>query len=415
MNEEILKKHQSFYAIGLNYQKADAEVRGLFSLDNAAQEALLEEAQLKGHSSLILLSTCNRTEIYGFAQNPYQLIKILCAHTRGSLDEFEKVAFVYKNSEAINHLFHVGAGLDSQILGDFEIISQLKKAFLLSKAHNITTPYLERLTNSVIQASKRVKTETGISSGATSVSFASVHYILNHVEQVNRKKITLFGTGKIGRNTIENLVKHTNNDSITLINRTKSKAQQIAGKFNLIVKDYADLQAEIRNSDILIVATGAQKPTITKELLHLKKGLLILDLSIPKNVDSTINQLPNVQVIHMDELSAMTDETLAQRKSYIPQAEAIINEVKLDFYTWLETRKFVPTITALKEKLNTIKAVEIAAQQRKDGNLNIEQAELIGDRIVKKIMNRFAQHLRQDDTDESLQLIQNVFQLEDLN
>src|SRR5699024_459553 len=124
------------------------------------------------------------------------------------------------------------------------------------------------LTNSVIQASKRIKTETGLSSGATSVSFASVHYILNEIDQVSQKNITLFGTGKIGRNTVENLVKHTKNKKITLINRTKDKAEKIACKYNLVVKDYADLPTEIRQTDILIVATGAQKPTISRDLIH---------------------------------------------------------------------------------------------------------------------------------------------------
>ncbi len=408
-----MKRH-SFYVVGLNYHKADATVRGDFSLDETAKKNLLKAAKAAGYEGMLVVSTCNRTELYGFAENPFQLIKLLCDHTRGSLDQFEKVAFVYKNKEAVTHIFKVGAGLDSQILGDFEIIGQLKQAFIFSKKAGTTNPFLERLLNSVIQASKRIKTETGISSGATSVSFASVHYIMNNVENIGEKKITLFGTGKIGRNTLENLVKHTNNEKIILINRTKDKAEKIAGKFDLVVKDYADLQAEIRTTDILIVATGAQTPTITKELLYPKKELLILDLSIPKNVADDVEEIEKVSVVHLDELSAITDETLAQRRTFLPDAEKIIKEVRTEFKQWLDTRKFVPTIKALKEKLNVIKEIEIASQQKKNTEFDIEQAELIGDRIVQKIMNRFAQHLRDDTTEDSLALIQNVFQLEDI-
>jgi len=413
INAVPISVKSTFYAVGLNYQKADAEVRGSFSLGKSAKKALLRELHKNNHRDVLVVSTCNRTEVYGFADNPFEFIKLLCAHTRGSLDEFEKVAFVHKNQTAVDHLFKVGTGLDSQILGDFEIIGQLKDAFYLSKHHHLTGPFLERLMNSVIQASKRIKTETGISTGATSVSFASVHYILNHIDKVQQKNIILFGTGKIGRNTVENLVKHTKNQQITLINRTKEKAKKTAGKFDLVVKDYENLKAEIQHSDILIVATGAQRPTITTELIEPGHPLWILDLSVPKNVSDEVEEIPNVEVVRLDELSAMTDETLAQRRRYLPEAETIIEEVKADFTNWRETRKFVPTIKALKDKLNSIKEIEIASQRKKTEDFDQEQADIIGDRIVKKMMNRFASHLRKDGSEESLALIREVFQLED--
>jgi Glutamyl-tRNA reductase len=135
----------------------------------------------------------------------------------------------------------------------------------------LSNVFLERLVNAVLQASKRIKHQTEISSGAASVSFASVRYLLENVSQISEKNILLFGTGKIGRNTCENLVKHTSNKHITLINRTRSTAEEIAGKFELNVKGYEELQTEIRKADVLIVATGAPKPTITKALLYLKK------------------------------------------------------------------------------------------------------------------------------------------------
>jgi glutamyl-tRNA reductase len=414
MRDYHISKHNSFYAIGLSYKKADAEVRGKFSLDVPAIDRILGKAKEFGIDGLLAISTCNRTEFYGFAQHPYQLIKLLCDETPGTVEEFQEVAYVYKNHDAISHMFKVGTGLDSQILGDFEIISQIKQGFYRSKKQDMANPFLERLCNSVIQASKRIKNETEISSGATSVAFASVKYILDNVDDISNKNILLFGTGKIGRNTCENLVKHSNNSHITLINRTRAKAEDIAGKFQLTVKDYGDLQTEIRKTDILVVATGAQLPTVSKAIIHPKKPLLVLDLSVPKNVSDDVRELDNVTLVHLDQLSQITDETLSKRKEYVPKAEAIIEKVKKDFLKWLESRKFAPVINALKDKLNTMKAEEIDFQTKKIEGFDQIQAEIISDRIIQKITKQFANHLKSNevDTDDSLELIQKVFQLE---
>ncbi|MEX0275563.1 MAG: glutamyl-tRNA reductase [Flavobacteriaceae bacterium] len=414
MPEPTSHKPRSFYAIGLSYKKADAVLRGKFSLDAISVEKLLNQAKTSGIEALFAISTCNRTELYGFAEHPFQLIQLLCNNTQGSLEAFQKVAYVHKGKEAVSHLFHVGTGIDSQILGDFEIIGQLKKGFALSKSLGLTNPFLERLCNSVIQASKRIKTETCISTGATSVAFASVQYILNHVMDVDRKHILLFGMGKIGRNTCENLVKHIDGPKITLINRTKDRAEKMAGKFNVEVRDYGELQAEIRKADVLIVATGAKTPTITEALVHTKKPLLILDLSIPKNVDASVGTVRGVKLVHLDELSQITDATLEERKKHLPQAHAIIGEIKGDFNEWLEMRKFAPVIKALKTKLKTMKDEELDNQSKKLNGFEPEHVDVVTNRIIHKITSRFANYLKESDidTEESLALIQKIFQLE---
>ena len=413
MEHGNISKHSTFYAVGMSYKKADAEMRGKFSLDTNAQSNLLAQAKEEGIESLIVTSTCNRTEIYGFANHPYELIKLLCDNSNGTVEEFREVAFIYKNQEAVNHMFRVGTGLDSQILGDFEIISQIKNAFNQSKALNLVNTFLDRLVNSVIQASKKIKNETGISSGATSVSFASVQYIIRNVEDIGDKNILLFGTGKIGRNTCENLVKHSKNGHITLVNRTKNKAEKLAGKLNVIVKDYVNLQEELQQTDVLVVATGAKNPTIDKTLLNLKKPLLILDLSIPRNVNPDVEQIQGVTLIHLDYLSQITDDTLERRKQHIPAAEAIIEDIKLEFNTWMNGRKYAPTIHALKAKLNDIVATELAFQKKKTSNFNEEQADIISTRIIQKITNQFATHLKDENTslDESIDFIEKIFQI----
>lgn len=414
MENGNISKHSTFYVVGLSYKKADADIRGKFSLDDVGKKNVLKQAQHEGIESLLVTSTCNRTEIYGFAQHPFQLIKLLCDNSQGTVEDFQKVAYIYKNQEAVRYMFRVGTGLDSQILGDFEIISQIKSAFTQSKSMNLVNAYVERLVNAVIQTSKRIKNETEISSGATSVSFASVRYIFSNVDDIANKNILLFGTGKIGRNTCENLVKHTKHEQITLINRTKDKAERLARKLDVIVKDYSDLQLEIQKADVLVVATGAHNPTVDKAILNLKKPLLILDLSIPKNVNENVTTVDGVTLVHMDHLSQITDETLENRKKHIPAAEVIIEEIMDDFLAWTKQRKFAPTIHALKEKLNSIKETELSVQRKKLSNFDEAQAELISARIIQKITNHFASHLKDDTTmvDESIEWIEKIFQIE---
>jgi len=403
----------TFSIVGTSYLKADADTRGHFSISHQAQTELLQAAKKRGISSISIISTCNRTEIYAMTSNTDSLLDLLCEFSPGDREELNSICYTYQSEEAVNHLFRVGTGLDSQILGDFEIISQLRKSFRLSKNLGLLNAYMERLINIVIQASKRIKNETKLSSGATSVSFAAVQYILARVPQVSEKNILLFGVGKIGRNTCENLIKHTQNDHITLINRTKVKAEEIAGKFNLKVRDYSLIQSEIANSDILIVATGAHHQTITKELLYLKKPLLILDLSMPKNVAAEVEENPLVTLVHMDALTQITDDTLEMRKLELPKAKGIITELKAEFSTWAHNRQYAPTIKALKEKLSAIKSGEIDYQSKKIEGFNQEHADILANRLIQKITTQVVNHLKDANgsTSNSISVLEEIFDL----
>ena len=396
----------------MSYKKADVASRGQFSLSLRAQQKILEAAQTKQIQSITVHSTCNRTEIYAHGAETKELVELLCTFSQGTPNVFSKIGYVLKDEDALSHLFRVGTGLDSQILGDFEIIAQLKKSFIRSKKMGLLDSLFERLFNSVILASKRIKNETQISSGTTSVSYASVRYILDHIDNPDQKNILLFGMGKIGRNTCENLVKHTQNDHIVLINRTRKRAEKMAVKFKLIVKDYADLPVEIRKADIIIVATGAEKPTLSKSLIHTESPLLVLDLSIPKNVDDDVLDLPNVTRIHIDELSSMTDNTLFERQKEIPKAKAIIEEVVKEFTNWLGTRSFAPTVQALKQMMEKLEQQALAQHQKKHPHLKSEEATLLSQHLIQKITNRVANHMRNsENTAESVKTIQDVFNI----
>ncbi|APG64992.1 glutamyl-tRNA reductase [Tenacibaculum todarodis] len=405
-------KNTNLYNIGVSYKKADAQIRGKFSLSKENQIALLEEAKQSGVDGILVLSTCNRTEITGFAEHPFQLINLLCKYSNGNVDEFAKVSNVSKNKDAVRHLFRMGTGLDSQILGDYEIVGQLRQAFKQAKKLGTTNAYLERLLNNIMQASKRVKNETKLSSGTTSVSYAAVQYIIENVADFNLKNILVFGLGKMGKHTCKNLAEYTQNKTVTLINRTEEKAAEFVKEHPSIKKaSYANLHEEVANTDVLIVSTGADKPTITTAHVSEGKEILILDLSMPENVSKEVANLNSVSLVNVDELSKITDKTLAIRQAEIPSAEKIIDEHKEEFTAWLNHRRFTPAINTLKQSLETIQKDEINFQKKKIKNFNEDQAEILTSRMIQKITTQFVKHLKDEQTSvtDSIEVIQKIF------
>ena len=406
------KQSKNLYNIGVSYKKADANIRGKFSVSKENQIKLLEEAKENGVEGIFVLSTCNRTEITGFAEHPFELIGLLCKYSNGGVEEFAKVSNVYKDKEAISHLFRMGTGLDSQILGDYEIVGQLRQAFKLAKEVGTTNAYFERLLNHVMQASKRVKNETKLSSGTTSVSYAAVQYIIKNLPDYNSKNILVFGLGKMGKHTCKNLAEYTQNKSVSLINRTEEKAIEFVKEHPSITKaKFENLNKEIANTDVLIVSTGASEATIKREHVLTTNALLVLDLSMPANVSKEVADLDNVTLVNVDELSKITDETLAIRQQEIPVAESIIKTHNQEFQEWLNHRKFTPAITALKESLKTIQQDEIAFHKKKIKDFDESQAEVITSRFIQKITTQFVKHLKAEETsvNNSIEVMAKVF------
>ncbi|MBE7633953.1 glutamyl-tRNA reductase [Tenacibaculum finnmarkense genomovar finnmarkense] len=406
------KHNKNLYNIGVSYKKADATIRGKFSISKENQVALLEDAKQSGIDGIFVLSTCNRTEITGFAAHPFQLISLLCKYSNGAIEEFAEVSNVYKNNEAIRHLFRMGTGLDSQILGDYEIVGQLRQAFKLAKEIGTVNAYFERLLNHVMQASKRVKNETKLSSGTTSVSYAAVQYLIKNLPSYNAKNMLVFGLGKMGKHTCKNLAEYTQNKSVRLVNRTEEKAIEFVKEHPAIQNaKFENLNKEIANTDVLIVSTGAAQATIKREHVLTKNPLLILDLSMPANVSKEVADLPNVTLINVDELSKITDETLAIRQQEVPAAEKIIEIYKNEFKEWLNHRKFTPAITALKESLKTIQQDEIAFHKKKIKDFDESQAEVITSRFIQKITTQFVKHLKTEETSvsNSIEVMAKVF------
>ena len=408
-----LDYHQrNLYNIGVSYRKADAHTRGRYSLSKQNQIDLLKEAKSIGFDGVFILSTCNRTEITGFAEHPFQLIQLLCKYSGGNVEEFAQISYVYKSNEAVNQLFRIGTGLESQILGDYEIVGQLKLAFKLAKKYDTINAHLERLLNLVLQASKIVKNTTQLSSGTTSVSYAAVQFIIQNVPNYDQKNILVFGLGKMGKHTCKNLAQYTKNKSVCLINRTEEKAISFVKTHSSIRNSsISNLTQEIAKSDILIVSTGSDTPTITKQHISPEKEILILDLSMPENVETSVNQFENVTLVNVDELSKITLETLSTRQNEVPKAEKIIEVYKEEFNDWLNNRKLVPAINALKESLESIKKDEINFHKKKIKNFDENQAEILTNRFIQKITTQFVKHLKEEETsvNDSIQIMSKVF------
>lgn len=410
---DIAKKHRTFYNIGVNYQKADVKIRGMFSISEAQQNALLKDAKNFGIKGLVVLSTCNRTELTGFAHHPFELIMLLCKYSKGSAEIFGEMGTIYKEKEAVKHLFEIAAGLKSQILGDYEIVAQLKKAFKKAKNMGTLNTYLERLSNAVLQASKKIKTTTQLSKGTTSVSYATIRYIQENIPDFKNKRILMYGLGKIGKQTCIQLKNYTDTSKITLINRTYEKASHFAKNLKgMNVLEYGFLKETLEDTDILIVATSAQEPTITlQEIPKDIQKMVILDLSIPQNVCNEVVNLSQIHFANVDTLSKITDKTIANRIKEIPKVEKIIETHKEEFTQWLTHRKFIPAVNALKDSLVTIKNEAIDFQSRKQENFNATQAENIARHMIQKITTQFVKHLKAEDTspNQSIALMEKIF------
>lgn len=392
MHGHSSKDISKFFIAGINYKKTDAAIRGQFAISDEQYASLLALAPSYGLHELFILSTCNRTEIYGFAEHAGQLIQLLCTQTEGDLQTFTQLAYVKKGPEAVEHLFTVGAGLDSQILGDYEIVGQLKVAVKFAREREFVGTYLDRMVNAVLQTSKAVKNQTALSNGTVSVSFAAVQYIKQQFNNLAGKKILLLGIGKIGRSTCKNLVDYLDTTAITLINRTPQKAAELANELGLhhapidLLADYID------NSDIILVATNAAHPTILKTHLEGKTDKLIIDLSIPYNVEMAAQDLPNVHLVNVDELSKLKDETLQKREAEVPKARLVIDEHMAVFMDWFEMRKHVPVLKAVKTKLQEIQAFPLYLKGLSPVSTT---CTIDADAKIQRVINGMASKMRQ--------------------
>ena len=390
----------NFFIAGINYKKTDAAVRGQFAVNNEQYATLLQRAESFGVKELFVVSTCNRTEIYGYAQDAIQLIRLLCTVTEGTEETFLRLAYIKKGKEAAKHLLNVGAGLDSQILGDYEIVGQIKIDAKTAKEHGMLGAFSERLVNCMLQCSKAIKNQTALSGGTVSVSFAAVQYIKTKVTDIASKKILLIGVGKIGRNTCKNLVDYLETTNITLLNRTEEKAADLADELGVHYGQLQDMSQLIADSDIILVATNSAEPIIWRTCLEGTGEKLIIDLSIPYNVEAAAMHLPNVKLVNVDELSKLKDETLQKRTAEVPRAKAIIAAHLEEFMEWHEMRRHVPVLKAVKVKLKEIYThplyIQLACSQKNGlgGLQSNHTGQADTEKRIQRVINGMASKMR---------------------
>lgn len=381
-----------FYIAGINYKKTDASVRGLFAVNNDHYVSILQKASSYFLDELFVLSTCNRTEIYGIAPCADSLVHLLCSETEGSAETFKELAYIKQGEEAIQHLFNVASGLDSQILGDYEIVGQIKQAAKFAKQQGFIGAFLERMINTVLQSSKAVKAQTALSGGTVSVSFAAIQFLMDNVQHISDKKIVLLGTGKIGRNTCKNLVDYLHTKNITLINRTPDKAIELAEELGVQNASFEQAGKYIQEADIIIVATNAEQPVIMKADLENSKSKILIDLSIPNNIDASAKELTHITLVNVDDLSKINDATLQKRQAEVPKAKAIIAEHTQEFTEWYSMRKNAPVLKAVKQKLQDMHECSLFAAIHP--NLGEGYHHTSSDSI-QKIINNMALKMRQ--------------------
>lgn len=345
---------EDFSVVGINYRKSAADVRGQYAINEEQYQTILKIAPALGLKDFFILSTCNRTEIYGCVHQIELFVQLILSQSSGSEVAFRQMFYVKRGSSAIKHFFEVGSGLDSQILGDYEIVGQIKKAVQTSKEKGFISSFTERLFTYMMQASKSIKNKTSLSDGTVSVSYSVAQYIKDKVEDYQNKKILIIGTGEIGRATCRNLVEYTGTNNITLINRTQEKAVNLANELDLQSASYDEMYDEISKADIIIVASANVQKTIEVQHLIVSGKKLIIDMSIPFSVDRAVASLEGIELINVDELSAVTKTTMMQRASEVPKARKILEKSNNDFFAWYEQRKQTSVLNKVKNKLYEI-------------------------------------------------------------
>ena len=384
----------SFYSIGISHWNCPLEIREQFSIDK--QQSIDFISDLKAHGgSAFTVSTCNRTQVFANNTNIHQLKEKFIKYSGNQNDNFEKYGFIIQGDEAIQNLFEVSTGIDSQILGDLQIFSQVKEGVEVAKNNDCINSHMDRLLQFVFQANKEVQSFTTISKGAASVAHAAVLKIRQKTEYLRKdKKILVFGTGEIGQRTLENLNSQTK-AQITIINRTIEKAQEIAKTQKVNYATIESLVQEIAKADVVVVATSSKEYNINEEhIANLNSKKLFIDLSVPRNIDPKLASNQYIELVDMDQLNAEADKTLDKRKKDIPKAKTIINLHKLEFEDWSKLHTLGPTIKNLKMIFEEMKNSEIEKYKGQYQQDELERIKPLIDSIVKKISSKNIEYLR---------------------
>ena len=412
--------------IGISHKTSPLEIREQFSV---SKEEIIPFSELlqneTGISDLVVLSTCNRTEIY-FSQDKYdfhmasKLVYKTLKKFKGIEQKYWHSFYSYANSDAIRHLFEVASGIDSMIIGEDQIIGQIKEAYIYCTELALTDAVLMRLFQKSFEASKRVRTETKIKMGTTSVSSAAVQKCSNLFDDLANKRVLLIGAGETGSLVLQSLNKN-GIKKIAVTNRTEAKAQKLADRHNCIVLPFDQMQKHLYLYDIVIVATGSKKPLITREMIREslqsrnERKQVFIDISVPRNIEENVEEIEAVQLFTIDDLQEIVNTNMEKRKGSIDSANSIIVEIVDEFSEWIASRSLRPAIKAITYNMLKVSKEELSGYNK----VNSEEMQLaireFSNHLTQKYTRLFIKNLKEitenGKNTDSLKIVNELFNI----
>ncbi len=389
---------------GLNHKSAPIEVREKFVFCEEDIKRFVPELKGKGVLGTLVLSTCNRTEIYFEVDDndplkDFDLISNTLIQYRHVSTEVKTHFYQMKNEDAVRHLFRVISGLDSMALGEYQIVSQIKDAFEISRKNLFCSSVLFKLFHDALRTGKKVRTNTALNKGAVSISYAGVQLAGKKLKNLSSQKILLVGAGQTAELTLLNLVKKECTQFI-VVNRTQEKACELADKYNCKVGDFENLEELLTTNNIIITSTASKKPLFTSEMVRRamqvreNKALLFIDLSVPRNVAVEVGGIEHVYVYDIDALNGVIEDNLDKRKGEINRAEEIIEESVSEFSIWHSNQVLAPTFQNITNRFLDINKTLLDGFVKNPGDSEYDKATAYGEMITKKFIGMMIENVK---------------------
>jgi glutamyl-tRNA reductase len=413
---------------GLNHRTAPVSVRErLVFKDADLPRALAVLTQQPGVREGMILSTCNRVEVAVAADDgadPKQSVEAFLSDAQQLDPEWlRQYLYVFEGKDAVRHLFRVAASLDSMVVGEPQILGQLKSAYSLAKESGSLSGFLDTVLSRAFNVAKRVRSETEIGVSAVSVSYAAVELAREIFGSLKGKRVMLIGAGKMSELAGRHL-KRSGVDQIIVTNRTLSRANEVAAMVQGTVVDYSEFRARLKDVDIVITSSAAPGHLLTKDemkgILGARKNrpMFLIDIAVPRNIDPSVNELDNVFVYDIDDLQKVVNENLKSRLSEAEDADRIVSEEVDRLENWMRTRQVGPVIVALQDQLEQLRAAEVEKMRSKLGPLTAQQEQAV-EALTRGIVNKIAhgpiaelrRHAASDNGSPVLDAIRNMFRL----
>ncbi|MBU2444897.1 MAG: glutamyl-tRNA reductase [Bacteroidetes bacterium] len=407
-------------SVTINHKTAPIELReALYFSENEIRENLrqLKESLFK---EACILSTCNRTEIYGIPADQSTTFRDIQNYLldKKPIEGITSNNFLnYFSCGAVNHLFHVTAGIDSLVIGDQQILGQVKDSFNIAVEENSVGTYLQKAFQSALKVGKRVKSETDLFEGPTSVSAAAVQLAGKIFSDLTKKSVLVIGAGETGKLTIQNLIQKKVSN-LTISNRTSSRAEKLAEKNKAKVLPFENLKNSLHEFDIIISATSSKSILISREEMNsvMRKRkfapVCIMDIAIPRDFDSNIKDIENIFYNDIDSLQSMVNLSIEGKKVLLPSINKIIMEELIELFSWYNSLQISPILKAIREQFESVRSQEFETFKNKFNVDERENLELLTKRIMNKLLHNPTVYLRksadQVDTQGELQLKINI-------